>query len=59
MKTEEKGTRVAVQPEAPTDEYRTDKLPDLPVNDEPAEATKGGLLLPAVQKCREAAARMN
>ncbi len=36
---------------------REDTLADLSVSDAQAEQTKGGLLLPAVQKVREAAAR--
>ena len=36
----------------------TAPLPDLAVSEEQAEQTKGGMLLPAVQKVREAAARL-
>ena len=39
------------------DEAPTLKLTDLPVNNQQEEEVKGGLLLPAVQKVREAAAR--
>ncbi len=38
-------------------EANTAKLADLTVAEEQAEETKGGMLLPAVQKVREAAAR--
>ena len=38
-------------------DLQVDTLTDLSVSDAQAEQTKGGLLLPAVQACREAARR--
>jgi hypothetical protein len=44
--------------EIDTDAADTAPLPELALNEEQAEQTKGGMLLPAVQKVREAAARL-
>jgi len=46
-----------VADEANDDPAKTARFADLPVTEERQEEVKGGLLLPAVQKVREAAAR--